>query len=155
MRLEIKALVKGGAVTPAALGQSLGMAGLNIGKVVADINAKTKANAGMKVPIVISYDPATKEYEIITKMPSTAQLVLKEIGIPKGSGNRNNVIANVTTEQLLKVIRQKQEKMGGDLKKAFLQILGSCFSMGLTVDGKNPKDVQEEVTKGLYDKKLV
>ncbi|HLE05726.1 MAG TPA: 50S ribosomal protein L11, partial [Candidatus Nanoarchaeia archaeon] len=79
MRLEIKALVKGGAVTPAALGQSLGMAGLNIGKVVADINAKTKANAGMKVPIVISYDPATKEYEIITKMPSTAQLVLKEI----------------------------------------------------------------------------
>ncbi|HLE05974.1 MAG TPA: 50S ribosomal protein L11, partial [Candidatus Nanoarchaeia archaeon] len=64
-------------------------------------------------------------------------------------------IANVTTEQLLKVIRQKQEKMGGDLKKAFLQILGSCFSMGLTVDGKNPKDVQEEVTKGLYDKKLV
>lgn len=148
MKGEVKALVQAGKVTPAALGQSLGMAGLNIGKVVADINNVTKKYEGMKVPVVISYDLKTKEYEIEVRLPPTSQLILKEAGIQKGAGN-------ISFEQAVKVAKTKEESLGKDLKKAVLQVLGTCVSMGVTVDGKNAKEIQVLVKEGKFDNVLV
>ena len=148
MKGEVKALVQAGKVTPAALGQSLGMAGLNIGKVVADINNVTKKYEGMKVPVVISYDLKTKEYEIEVRLPPTSQLILKEAGIQKGAGN-------ISFEQAVKVAKTKEESLGKDLKKAVLQVLGTCVSMGVTVDGKNAKEIQGLVKEGKFDNVLV
>jgi len=148
MKGEVKALVQAGKVTPAALGQSLGMAGLNIGKVVADINNVTKKYEGMKVPVVISYDLKTKEYKIEVRLPPTSQLILKEAGIQKGAGN-------ISFEQAVKVAKTKEESLGKDLKKAVLQVLGTCVSMGVTVDGKNAKEIQGLVKEGKFDNVLV
>jgi len=154
MRNEIKALVKAGSVTAAALGQSLGMAGLNIGKVVADINAATKEHAGMKVPITISYDLKTKDYDIIVDLPPTSQLLLKEAGLAKAAGDREASAGDITFDKVLVVTKIKLESLGGDLKKAVIQVLGTCVSMGLTVEGKDPKVVQQEVRDGVHDAKF-
>ena len=148
MKGEVKALVQAGKVTPAALGQSLGMAGLNIGKVVADINNVTKKYEGMKVPVVISYDLKTKEYKIEVRLPPTSQLILKEAGIQKGAGN-------ISFDQVVKVAKTKEESLGKDLKKAVLQVLGTCVSMGVTVDGKDAKEIQVLVKEGKFDNVLV
>jgi large subunit ribosomal protein L11 len=153
MRAEIKALVAAAKVTPGALGQSLGMAGLNIGKVVADINTATKSYAGMKVPIVISYDVNTKDYEIIVRLPPTSQLLLKEAGITKGAGNREAMAGDLTLAKVISVAKKKTESLGADLKKAVLQVLGSCYSMGLTVDGRSAKEVQADVNAGKIEVK--
>jgi len=151
---EIKALVKAGSVTAAALGQSLGMAGLNIGKVVADINSATKEHAGMKVPITISYDLKTKDYEITVDLPPTSQLLLKEAGLQKAAGDREAVAGDLSFDKVVVVAKVKREVLGLDLSKAVLQVLGTCISMGLTVEGKDPKVVQQEVLDGQHDSLL-
>jgi large subunit ribosomal protein L11 len=154
MRNEIKALVQAGKVTASALGQSLGMAGLNIGKVVADVNNATKKYEGMKVPIKISYDLKTKDYDVTVGLPPTSQLILKEAGLEKAAGNREAVAGDITIDKLLSIVKKKKEALGTDLKKGLLQAIGTCLSMGLTVDGKDPRVVQEEVKQGKYDSKL-
>ncbi len=142
---EINVLVKAGKATPAAFGQALGMAGLNIGKVVADINAATKKYEGMKVPVTISYDLKTKEYEIIVKLPPTSQLILKKAGLTKGGEG------DISLEKVKEVAKEKEEALGKDLKKAVLQVLGTCLSLGLTVDGKDPRQVQKEIKEGVIN----
>jgi len=155
MRAEIKALVKGGSVTPAALGQSLGMAGLNIGKVVADINNATKSSAGLKVPITISYDLKTKAYEIIVDLPPTSQLLLKAAGVEKAFKPEDEAPpADLSLDKVIEVVKTKEASLGSDKKKALIQVLGTCVSMGFTVEGKSAKEFLQEVREGKHDAKL-
>ncbi len=153
MKQSIRFLVKAGKVTPAALGQSLGMAGLNIGKVVADINSATKKYEGLKVPVVVSYEPGSRDYEISVSLPPTSQLLLKEAGLSKGSGG-NESAGDLSFSSVVSVAKSKIDSLGGNLKRAVLQVLGTCVSMGLTVDGKNPRVVQQEVKDGKYNSEL-
>lgn len=150
----IKVLVEGGKANPSAMGQSLGVAGLNIGKVVADINNATKDYAGMKVPVKIIYD-SQRNYRLEVGVPPTSQLLKKEAGIEKGAGDREAAIGDLTIEQAVKVARQKQSQMmGTDLKKNVKEVLGVCVSMGLTVEGRNPKIVQKEIDEGKHDDRI-
>ncbi|MBD3311840.1 50S ribosomal protein L11 [archaeon] len=154
MRAEIRVLVPAGKVTPANLGQAVGMAGLNIGKVVADINNATKKYEGMKMPVTISYDVKTKKYEIIVSLPPTSQLLLKAAGVSKAVAPDDEApAADLTLEQVVGVVKEKSEVFK-NLKKGVLQVLGTCVSMGFTVDGKDPREVQEEVRSGEHDSKL-
>ncbi len=150
----IKVLVEGGKASPSVLGQSLGIAGLNIGKVVSDINAATKDYEGMKVPVSIIYNEK-KEYRLEVGVPPASQLLKKEAGIQKGAGNRDAPAGDITIEQAVKVAKQKQaQMMSTDLKKNVKEILGVCLSMGLTVEGKDPREVQKEIDEGKYDERI-
>lgn len=154
MRAEIKLLVPAGKVTPANLGQAVGMAGLNIGKIVADINNATKKHEGMKMPVTISYDVKTKDYEIIVSLPPTSQLLLKAAGVDKAVAPEDeSPPADLTLEQVVGVAKEKEEVFR-DLKKGVLQVLGTCVSMGFTVNGKDPREVQEEIRQGKHDSEL-
>ncbi len=151
---KIKLLVEGGKANPAAMGQSLGAAGLNIGKVVSEINTKTKEFPGMKVPVTIIYNDK-KEYKLELGVPPVSQLLMKEAGIEGGAGDRKAMAGNVTFEQTLKIAKQKKHQMMSDtLKKNVLEVLGTCQSMGLTVEGKNAKEIQKEVKEGKFDSKI-
>jgi len=80
----IKALVDGGKATPAPpLGPSLSAFKVNIGKIIQEINEKTKEYEGMKVPVSIIIDDETKEYEIEVGVPPVSSLVKKELGLKK------------------------------------------------------------------------
>jgi len=127
--------------------------GLNIMQVVKEINEKTKAFAGMKVPVKLVIDTKTKDFTISVGTPPASALILKEIGVAKGSGNNREVVAgNITMEQIKKVARMKETSLyGNSLKDNAKTIVGTCYTMGIKVEGKDPHEVQREISRGKYD----
>lgn len=152
--MKIDALVEGGKASAGPpLGPALGPAGVNIGQVVAKINEKTKAFAGMKVPIVVVVDPATKSFEIEVGTPPASALIIKELGIEKGSGEaKTTFVGDLTLDQAAKVAGMKKDSLlAASLKAAVMEISGTCVSMGVKLDGKSAKEFQKAVTNGDYD----
>lgn len=153
MAEKLEVLVDGGKATPGPpLGPALGPMGVNVIQVVNAINEKTKAFMGMKVPVTLLVDSKTKAFEIKVGTPPVSALVLKELGAEKGSGSpKATKIGNLTVEQVQKIAEMKKDSMlGKDKKSRFKEVLGTCVSMGVTVDGKDPKQVIREIEKGGY-----
>ena len=96
----VEVLVEGGRATPGQpLGPALGPLGVNIPKIVAEINNKTRAFDGMKVPVKIIIDSKTKDFEIKVGTPPTASLITKELGVEKGSQGQQ--IGNLSIAQAI------------------------------------------------------
>jgi large subunit ribosomal protein L11 len=153
MTEKLEVLVDGGKATPGPpLGPALGPMGVNVIQVVSAINEKTKAFMGMKVPVTLLVDSKTKAFEIKVGTPPVSALVLKEIGMEKGSGSpKSTKIGNLTVEQVQKIAEMKKDSMlGKDKKSRFKEVVGTCVSMGVTVDGKDPKQIIKEIEKGEY-----
>ena len=129
IRLQIPA----GKATPAPpIGPALGSAGVNIMAFCKEYNAKTQAQAGDILPVVITvyHD---KSFTFITKKPPVAEMLKKAVGIEKGSGvpNRDKV-AKITRAQASKVAQDKYEDMNArDLDAATNIVLGTARSMGI------------------------
>lgn len=161
---KIQALVDGGKASAGPpLGPKLGPLGVNVQKLITDINTATKDFAGIKVPIELIVDTEKKTWEIKVGSPPTSQLLFKETGIEKGSGSswkegtpdKPAIAGDVKKATIIKVARIKMADMGArNLKNAVKNVLGTCVSAGLTVEGKNPKDVQKEVDEGKWDHDL-
>ncbi len=150
-------LVDGGKATAGApLGPALGPMGMNIIEIVKAINEKTKSFEGMKVPVKLVIDTKTKTYTIEVGTPGTAALILKELGAEKGSGEAGKTrIGNLSIAQCVKIAGMKADTMQArDLRSRVLEVVGTCVSMGVTVDGKSPKDVTAEIRAGKHDKAL-
>jgi large subunit ribosomal protein L11 len=153
----VEALIEGGKASAAPpLGPALGPLGLNIGQVVADINAKTAAFKGMQVPIKIIADKATKTYEITVGTPPASALIKKEAGIEKGSGKPLvEHVADLRIEQIIKISKMKDDNLQGKTPKARVkEIIGTCNSMGVKVEGKHARDAMRDVEAGLFDEKI-
>ena len=149
--VAVKTMVEGGkATTGPPLGPALGPLGLNLGQVVKDINEKTKSFAGMQVPVTVNViDPATKKYEILIGVPPTSALLKKEIGIEKGSKAKGAVAGNATLDQIKKIAEQKKPSLlSYNMKGAVLEVLGTALSLGITVDNKNPREIQNKIKNG-------
>jgi large subunit ribosomal protein L11 len=153
----IDALVSGGQATAGPpLGPILGPLGLNVLAVVKKINDLTGSYAGMKVPVKVVVDTETKEFDVEIGTPTVAALVVKELGLQKGSGTPNSQKAgNLTFEQLVSIAKIKQaQTLAKTFKGTVKEIAGSCVSIGITIDGKDPKEVQKNIDEGAYDKFL-
>ncbi|HUW43010.1 MAG TPA: 50S ribosomal protein L11 [Thermoplasmata archaeon] len=152
---KIEVLVDGGKATPGPpLGPALGPLGVNVVEIVAAVNAKTKAFTGMKIPVKILIDRMTKKFEIEVGTPPASALILKELGMEKGSGSpKATMVGNLSAEKVLKISEMKQTSMLGKTKRdRFMEIVGTCVSMGVTVDGKDPRDLRVDIDAGKYDK---
>jgi len=150
----IEALVNGGQATAGPpLGPALGPLGVNVLAVVNKINELTSSYAGMRVPVKITVDVDTKEFEIEVGMPTTSALIVKEAGIQKGSGSPNAEPAgNISFEQVVKIAKIKMPALlARNLKAAVKEIVGTCLSMGITIDEKSPKKILKEIDEGKYD----
>lgn len=150
----ISALVKGGEAKPAPpLGPALGQLGLPIPKVIAEINAKTKEFKGMRVPVKVYANPVKKTFRVEVLKPPTSQLLARELGLEKGGSDQKEKVGDAKMEQIVKVAKEKLDVMLSkeNLKKAVKEVLGTALSMGLTVEGKDPKEVQKEVDEGKWD----
>ncbi|RJS79982.1 50S ribosomal protein L11 [Candidatus Bathyarchaeota archaeon] len=150
----IELLVSGGQATAGPpLGPALGPLGVNVLAVVNKINELTKDYGGMKVPVKVTVDPETKEFEVEVGTPTTSALIVSELKIEKGSATPNTQkVGNLTLEQVLKIAKLKRpELLSKTLKAAAKEVLGSCVSMGVTVEGKDPREVQKEIDEGKYD----
>ncbi|RLF30216.1 MAG: 50S ribosomal protein L11, partial [Thermoplasmata archaeon] len=124
--------------------------------VVNTINEKTKHFEGMKVPVKVIVDPKTKKFEIKVGTPPASALILKELKAEKASGAPStHKIGSLTIDQVVKIARMKYEGLlGKNLKSKVKEIIGTCVSMGVRVEGKDPREIQKEIEEGKYDFKF-
>ncbi len=158
MTETIDLLVEGGSASAGPpLGPSLApMEGIDVGEVVNAINDATGDFDGMEVPVEVIVDEETGDFEIEVGKPPAAALIKDELGIESGSGEPNvNKVADMEFETACKVARMKSSDLNAmDLRGAVKEILGSAQSMGITVDGKDAYDVQQEIDEGEYEGQL-
>ena len=153
----ISSLVTGGEASAGPpLGPSLGPMGVNIMEVIAAINEKTSEFKGMKIPVTVTIDSDTKKWEIEVGIPSASALLLKEAGIQTGSGTSGTEwIGEVTADSIAKVANVKLESSyATSLKSVAKQIVGTCGSLGIKIEGKTPKEFTTEVNEGKWDSKF-
>ena len=153
----IKLIVDGGAMKPGpTIAQQLGPKGINIGKVIEDINKATIGFKGVKVPVELDVNEKTKKYEIRVSSPPVAELLKKELGLEKGSGEAGKIkIANAGIENIIGIAKTKLPNMlARDLKNAVKLVLGSCVSLGILVENKSPIEVIAEVNSGKFDNEI-
>ena len=157
MAETLEVLVDGGKATAGPpLGPALGPMGMNIMEIVKAINEKTKSFEGMKVPVKLVIDTKTKAYTIEIGTPGTSALILKEIGAEKGSGEAGKtMVGNISLKAAIKVADVKKDTLAGkDLKNRVTEVIGTCVSMGVKVEGKPPKEMLAEIKAGKHDKEL-
>jgi len=144
---EVSVLVEGGkAVAGAQLGSALGPLGVNVGQVVQQINEQTKGFAGMRVPVVIRVDPATRQFTLIVGRPPVAALLLKEVGKESGSGkSKTETVGDVSLDQVRAIAEAKgTDLFGRTVDERMNQVIGTCVSMGITVGGEDPRAVLKD-----------
>lgn len=154
MAETIEALVEGGKATAGPpLGPALGPMGINIMQVINAINEKTKEFAGMKVPVKVVVDPKSKSFDIEVGTPPASALILSTVKAEKGSGTpKTSKVGNLTVDQAVKIAKMKAGSLlGKSLSARTKEILGTCVSMGVTVEGKDPREVQKAIDRGEFD----
>jgi len=154
---ELKVMVDGGKASAGApLGPALGPTGVNIGEVVAQINTKTAALAGMKVPVTIKINK-NKTFDIEVGLPPISALIKKESKAAKGAANpKVDVMGDLTMKQVISIAKTKYDKLNAtSMKKCAKEVIGSCDSMGVTIEGLKARDAQKAVDEGKWDKELM
>ena len=137
---KIKAVVKiqipaGKATAGPPIGSSLGPHGINIGQFVKDFNAKTADQAGMIIPVIMTiYED--RSFEFVLKTPPVAVLILKELGLEKGSGVPNKTkVGKLTQAQVEKIAKIKMPDINANTMEAAMSMVkGTARSMGVTVE---------------------
>ena len=151
---SVELLVNGGQANAGPpLGPALGPLGVNVMAIVNKINELTKDYAGMKVPVKITVDTEDKSFEVNVGTPTASALIVAELKVEKGSGTPNTVkIGNLSMEQMVRIAKIKgPQLLSPTLKKATKEMLGTCVSLGVTVEGKDPREVQKEIDAGTYE----
>lgn len=132
----IKLQIPAGKATPAPpVGPALGRHGVNIVAFTKDFNERTKNDAGLIIPVVITvYED--RSFTFITKTPPAAVLIKKACGIDKASGVPNkNKVATITKEQVQKIAETKMPDLNAaSLEAAMSMIAGTARSMGIVVE---------------------
>ncbi|MBU2496910.1 MAG: 50S ribosomal protein L11 [Nanoarchaeota archaeon] len=158
--MKIKLLVEGGNAKPGpALSQQIGPLGINLGKLIAEVNKASESFKGMKVPVIVDIDTDTKAFKITVKKPPTSELIKKELDLAKGASDSKAKIANLAVEQAIKIAKEKQDDMlTTSFREAVKNVIATCTSLGVLVEGKEPKEVIAEINNGMYkdliDKKV-
>ena len=132
---KIKLQIQGGAATSAPpVGTALGPAGVNIGQFVAQFNEATKDKKGMVIPIELSvYDD--RSFTFIMKNPPASRLILKALGIEKGSSKaREQKVGTLTKAQVAAIVEEKMPDLNAAVQKLQLKLLkAQRGSMGVDV----------------------
>jgi large subunit ribosomal protein L11 len=149
----VEVLVSGGKATAGPpLGPALGPLGINVKAVVDEINQKTGEFNGMQVPIRIEVDEK-KHFTISVGVPPTTALIKKEAGIEKGAATPGSQWAgDMPLEAAIRIAKMKMDDMlSYDLKSAVKEVLGTCVSLGVTVNKQKPKDLIASIDTGEFD----
>jgi large subunit ribosomal protein L11 len=152
----IEVLVPGGEATPGPpLGPELGPTPVDVQAVVQQINDETAAFDGMEVPVTVEYDD-DGSFTIEVGVPPTAELIKDEAGFETGSGEpQETFVADLTVEQVKKIAEQKMsDLLAYDLKNAAKEVVGTCVTLGVTIEGNDPRQFKERIDDGEYDEKF-
>ncbi len=160
-KMTIPAMVEGGKASMGPpLGPMLGPSGANPGQVIAAINEKTKAFAGMTVPIKVIVDKDSKTFEIEVGTPPSSSLIKGELGLKEpvkeeAGVKGKKVIGNLSFDQVVKIGNMKRDNtLAKTLQACVMELLGTCVSLGVTVEGKKAQEVQAEIKEGKWKSQL-
>jgi large subunit ribosomal protein L11 len=132
---KIKLQIPGGAATPAPpVGTALGPAGVNIGQFVTQFNEATKDKRGTIIPVELSvYDD--RSFTFILKTPPASRLILKALGLEKGSGHApKQKVGTITKAQVSEIAKEKMPDLNAASQEAAERIIaGTARSMGVDV----------------------
>ena len=132
----IKLPIPAGKATPAPpVGPALGQHGVNIMAFTKEFNERTKNDAGLVIPVVITVFE-DRSFTFITKTPPAAVLIKKACGIDKASGVPNkNKVATITKAQIQQIAETKMPDLNAaNLEAAMSMIAGTARSMGVVVE---------------------
>ena len=132
IKLQIPA---GKASATPRVGPALGQHGVNIMAFIKEFNEKTKNDAGLIIPVVITVY-ADRSFTFVTKTPPAAVLIKKACGIESGSGVPNKTkVAKITKAQIKEIAEKKMPDLNAnDVEAAMSMIAGTARSMGVTVE---------------------
>ena len=156
MAESIEVLVPGGQANPGPpLGPELGPTPVDVQAVVDEINDQTAAFDGTEVPVTVEYEE-DGSFEIEVGVPPTAALIKDEAGFETGSGEpQEDFVADLSIEQVAQIAEQKNpDLLAYDLKNAAKEIVGTCASMGVTIEGEDAREFKEKVDAGEFDEVL-
>jgi len=103
------------------------------------------------VPVKVLVDPATKNFELKVGTPPASALIMKRAGIEKGAGDENPV-GNITMKDVVEIAKMKKnDLLGKDLKAKAKEIIGTCISMGVTIEGMKGKEILKKIEEGEYE----
>ena len=153
----INVLVIGGeASAGTTLGPALGPLGVNVHGIVKEINKQTGGFKGMRVPVKVEVDSETKQFAVSVGTPTTSALIAKESGIPKGSSKPNtDLVGDLTMDKVVSIAKSKiSGSYAASIRSAVKEVVGSCVSMGVKVEGKDAREFMKEIEAGKWDSKL-
>jgi len=156
MKRVIRIQTSGGKVPPQAMQQLQG-AGLNAQEVANIINDKVKSVASLgfqNLNVEVEYDDSTRRViKVNVEYPPITDILLKVAGKDTSSHQAGKeIIGDLPLEKVAEVALIKMEELGSRTFKAALkQVVSTCRSIGLTVNGKDPKAVVKEIDQGVYD----
>ncbi|MBE6817256.1 MAG: 50S ribosomal protein L11 [Ruminococcaceae bacterium] len=132
----IKLQIPAGKATPAPpVGPALGQHGVNIVAFTKEFNDRTKNDAGLIIPVVITvYED--RSFTFVTKTPPAAVLIKKACGIDKASGVPNkDKVATISKADVQKIAETKMPDLNAaSLEAAMSMIAGTARSMGIVVE---------------------
>jgi large subunit ribosomal protein L11 len=141
MAKEVQTLIKlqipAGAANPAPpVGPALGQHGVNIMEFCKQYNAKTQAQSGLIIPVVITVYK-DRSFTFITKTPPAAVLLKRAAGLAKGSGVPNRTkVGKVSSDQVREIASSKMEDLNAaSVEAAMRMVAGTARSMGIEVEG--------------------
>lgn len=133
----IKLQIPAGKATPAPpVGPALGQHGVNIMAFTKEFNERTKNDAGLVIPVVITVY-ADRSFTFVTKTPPAAVLIKKACKIESGSAVPNKTkVAKISSEDIRKIAEMKMPDLNASsVESAMSMIAGTARSMGITVEG--------------------
>ena len=142
--------VVGGEPAPASvLAPRLGPLGMSAKKVGDDILKGTKAYKGLRVTVKLTIQNRQAQVDIV---PSASTCVIQALKEPtRDRKKEKNIVhdGNLTLEQVIDIARVMRERsMAKELKGTVKEILGTCYSVGCTVEGKHPSEIQQGIDDG-------
>ena|SRR3990167_6034761 len=149
----VDVLVAGGKATSGPpLGPRLGPLGVNVKAIIDKINEETKAFNGMNVPVKIIIDDK-KQFTIQVGTPPTSSLIKKEIKTELGSGTPSvKFVGNLTIKQAISVAKMKRnDSLSKTLKNGVKEVIGTCSTMGVTIEGMKAKEAIVAINSGKFD----
>jgi large subunit ribosomal protein L11 len=140
----IKLQIKGGAANPSPpVGPALGSKGVNIMDFCKQFNARTQEKAGKILPVIITVY-SDKSFSFVVKQPPVAVLIKDAAKISTASAEPNRKkVASLTWDQVREIAKEKMPDLNAFTEKsAMSMVAGTARSMGVTITGTFPADVQ-------------
>ena len=140
----IKLQIKGGAANPSPpVGPALGSKGVNIMDFCKQFNARTQDKAGKILPVIITVF-SDKSFSFVVKQPPVAVMIKDAAKISSASAEPNRKkVASLTWDQVREIAKEKMPDLNAFTEKsAMSMVAGTARSMGVTITGEYPADVQ-------------